>query len=426
MPLALVPAQRLQLGLRPTVALVAYAQLLSTDASELERVVDRELRANPALERVDPIPGSAPADAPAEPVDEPGTLAQLASDARASLPRSEHAALELVLGSLDDHGFLTVEPAAIARAAGLAPERVARVVTTVRELGPVGVGCRDVRECLDAQLVRLDVDPALVALARRVVAAGLEDLAAGRYGELARRLGAERERVLDARDLIRTRLRPYPVLDAPLRGGQRQAAPVPDVVIALDGDRIRVDLPEERRCALRVSPSYVTADVAGARAAQTFIRRLDERWSTLRRVVEALAAEQHAFLMHGPCALHPLTQAQLAAALGLHESTVSRAVAGRSALLPCGRVVELRAFFTASLGVQETLRRLVAEERRPLSDDELAGRLSAGGHPVARRTVAKYRGLLGIPPSAQRTRERPFATASGSAKSISPADAMHG
>ena len=81
---------------------------------------------------------------------------------------------------------------------------------------------------------------------------------------------------------------------------------------------------------------------------------------------------------------------------------MSRAVAGRSVLLPCGRVVELRDFFCASLSAQEALRELIARETRPLSDDDLAAALNAGGHRVARRTVAKYRGLLDIPASAQR------------------------
>jgi RNA polymerase sigma-54 factor len=122
----------------------------------------------------------------------------------------------------------------------------------------------------------------------------------------------------------------------------------------------------------------------------------------MRCVVEHTAREQRAFVLHGPAALLPLTRAQVATAIGVHESTVSRAVAGRSALLPCGRVVELKAFFCASLCAHEALRELVAREQRPLSDDELAAALSAGGHPVARRTVAKYRSVLGIPPSARR------------------------
>jgi RNA polymerase sigma-54 factor len=413
---------RPHLALRPSAALIAYTRLLEAPPAEVERMIEAELRENPALERVDPIPGTVAARGPAEPADQPGTLAQLALDARVSLPARDHAALALILGSLDDHGFLTVEPAAIARAAHSPLARVQAVLELVRELGPAGIGCRDLRGCLDAQLARLAPTP-LVALARRIVADGLQDLADARYGALARRLGTDRDDVLAARDLIRTRLRPFPVFDAPLHGRGVEPGPVADVVITLQDGVPLVELPEQGRCTLRVSPAY---DGADARRAQAFMRRLGERWSTLRRVAEALATEQRAFLLDGALALVPLTRAQLAARLNLHESTVSRAVAGRTALLPCGRMVELRVFFTASLSAQEALRQLVARERTPLSDDELAVQLGASGHTVARRTVAKYRGLLGIPPSAQRTGEAHFGPGTAPAKSASAMPAAFG
>lgn len=414
---------RLLLDLRPSAALVAYAQLLAVSSGEVERLVERELLDNPALEHAEPpaaqrLPGWVCEPAPREPADEPGLLAQLARDARASLPREDHAALDFLLGSIDDRGFLTLDPDDVAHAVGAAAQRVRAVHALVRELGPLGFASRDVRECLDAQLDHVHADPQLVALARRLVASSLADLAAGRYGALARRLGVERERVVAARDLIRMRLRPFPVLDVPLRGG-RQPPSVPDIVIEVHPDdptELRIELTEERRFALRVSPLYdELRDGAGAlspsqrcRAAEhvtgarAFVRRLHERWSTIRRVVEHTVAHQRAFVLRGPAALRPLTRAAVAADLGLHESTVSRAVAGRSVLLPCGRLVELKDFFCASLSTQEALRELISRETRPLCDDDLAAALNAVGHRVARRTVAKYRGLLDIPPSTQR------------------------
>lgn len=414
---------RMAVELRPTAALVAYAQLLAVPSGEVQRLVERELLENPALERAEPapaprLPGWVAEPAPREPADEPGLLAQLARDARASLPRADHAALDYLLGSIDDRGFLTAHPEIVARAVGASPQRVHAVHALLRELGPLGFASRDVRECLDAQLERLDAEPQLVALARRLVAGSLGDLAAGRYGVLARRLGVDRERVVAARDLIRTRLRPFPVFDVPLRGGHEPPS-APDIVIEVHPDdpaELRIELTEERRFALRVSPLYDgLRDSAGAldpgerrraaeqaTSARAFVRRLHERWSTIRRVVEYTVGHQRAFVLRGPAALRPLTRSSVAAALGVHESTVSRAVAGRSVLLPCGRLVELKDFFRAALSAQEALRELVARETRPLSDDDLAAALRAGGHRVARRTVAKYRGLLDIPPSAQR------------------------
>lgn len=410
------------LDMRPTAALVAYAQLLAVSTGEVERLVERELRDNPALEHAETaparsMPGCAPAPAPREPADEPGLLAQLARDARASLPREDHAALELLLGSIDDRGFLTVEPDVVARAVSVPAPRVRAVHALLRELGPLGFASRDVRECLQAQLDRVDAEPQLVALARRLVAGSLADLAAGRYGVLARRLGVDRACVVAARDLIRARLRPFPVLDAPLRGGHEPPY-APDIVIELDPDglELRIELAEERRFALRVSPSYDAVRAGSscldpgerrriaeqASSARAFVRRLHERWSTIRRVTEHAVAYQREFVLRGPAALRPLTRSAVASELGIHESTVSRAVAGRTVLLPCGRLVELKDFFCASLSTQELLRQLIARETSPRSDDDLAAELSARGHRVARRTVAKYRGLLAIPPSAQR------------------------
>jgi len=419
MTFELITEGRQAFELRPTAALVAYAQLLAISSGEIERLVERELLANPALEHPEPPPPRPPGwlagPAPCEPADEPGLLAQLARDARASLPAEDHPALDFLLGSIDDRGFLTVEPEAVAGAVGVAVQRVRVVHALVRELGPLGFASRGVRECLDAQLDHVDAAPQLVALARRLVASSLADLAAGRYGVLARRLGVDRARVVAARDLIRSRLRPYPVFDAPLRGGHEPPR-VPEIVVELHPDNpgeLVVELTEERRFALRVSPAYDelrgsldgqerTRAAAQATSARAFVRRLQERWSTIRRVVEHTVAYQRAFVLTGPAALRPLTRAAVADALGIHESTVSRAVAGRSVLLPCGRVVELKDFFRASLSTQEALRELIARETHPLSDDELAAALNTGGHRVARRTVAKYRGLLAIPPSGRR------------------------
>ena len=419
--------QRPALELRPSAELVAYAQMLAASTRELERLVDRELRGNPALERVDTagdprgpaaavVVSASDSEAPVsrDAPDEPGLLARVALEARADLPARDHAIVDFVLGSVDDHGFLTLDGAEIARLLDVPEERVARVVGVLRGLGPTGFASRDVRECLTCQLDGLRTDPRLVAIARRLVAGSLDDLAAGRYGVLARRLGVDRALIIAARDLIRVRLRPFPVLDTALRGARHEVDGAPEVVISATADGLHVELTEERRFGLRVSPFYDEIDphrlsgedrramAAQARDARAFVRRLRERWATMRCVLEHTAREQHGFVLHGPAALVPLTRAQVAAAVGVHESTVSRAVAGRSALLPSGRVVEMKDFFSASLSAQEALRDLIAHEQRPLSDEQLAERLQHGGHRVARRTVAKYRGLLDIPPAARR------------------------
>jgi RNA polymerase sigma-54 factor len=115
-------------------------------------------------------------------------------------------------------------------------------------------------------------------------------------------------------------------------------------------------------------------------------------------VGEALALHQDDFLTHGPAHLRPLTRAQLARELGVHESTVGRAVAGKHALLPDAGVIALAAFFAAPRDARDALRELIACEPHPLADGALATALQRRGFHVARRTVAKYRESLGIPP----------------------------
>ncbi len=143
----------------------------------------------------------------------------------------------------------------------------------------------------------------------------------------------------------------------------------------------------------------VVAQVAQARA---FIERVERRRATLSRVARLVVAQQAAFLRNGTAALVPLTRAEVAEELGLHESTVCRTVAGRYVRLPGGRIVAFADFFRRSLGAEEALSQLVAAEGRPRSDTELAEELAARGFRIARRTVAKYRERLGILPYALR------------------------
>ena len=118
----------------------------------------------------------------------------------------------------------------------------------------------------------------------------------------------------------------------------------------------------------------------------------------MTRVAEYLAEYQREFLLHGPLCLRPLTLAQAAEDLGLHESTLSRATSNKFAMVPDGRVISLRQFFQKSDRVHELLKRLIAGDESPLSDADLALEARRHGIQIARRTVAKYRGQLGILP----------------------------
>jgi RNA polymerase sigma-54 factor len=138
-----------------------------------------------------------------------------------------------------------------------------------------------------------------------------------------------------------------------------------------------------------------------AARARFFVECVTQRWDTLLTISQALIEHQHAFLEQGVRGLRPLTRGELAVAVGLHESTVSRATANKYVLLPSGRTVPFDDFFDGSLAAKEALLEVIATEQgtKPYSDEELARRLGQQGLPLARRTVAKYREALGILPS---------------------------
>jgi RNA polymerase sigma-54 factor len=421
-----------ELAVRPSAVLVAAMELLVLPAPALEQLVDRELAVNPALERAErPLCQACGADLDAErcaacrrePRDgrmptahdptlpaEPTLVESLRRDLRLQVAARDRPIAEYLLGCLDDHGFVDADVDDVAAALRVARERVVAVLRTIQETGPPGVGARDVRECLLIQLARAAGDARQRELAREIVEHNLDALGRGRYGRIAQELEVERRDVLAARDLIRARLRPYPTLPASQSWARAQPVVVPEILVREGEARtFTVDLVEPRRLGLRIGASYDRLDrdrlAPGERAqaeahvarARAFLDRLDRRWATVRAVSQLVVERQREFLLYGPRALAPLTRAQVADALGFHESTVSRAVAGRHALLPSRRVVALAAFFDAAAGPRDALARLVAAEKHALSDSELAAELARAGFPIARRTVAKYRDQLGIP-----------------------------
>jgi RNA polymerase sigma-54 factor len=193
------------------------------------------------------------------------------------------------------------------------------------------------------------------------------------------------------------------------------------VIITVHGARgeeeFEIQFPEERRFRLGLDHDYETASemLAGNAAEENaegyehvrcclergrlFISGWNERWRTLRRVVEGLVEHQREFLLGDEMSLRPLTRAQLAEMLGMHESTMSRAVASKYALLPGGRIVALADFFDGSLRAKSMIKEAVSREAFPLTDGELVDLLAGAGVSVARRTVQKYRQALGILPS---------------------------
>jgi RNA polymerase sigma-54 factor len=420
-------------------SLVAYATMLALPGVELEQTVAHEVSENPALlqDEADTCGGCGlPADRPcpycgqatgqlrtprqSDPYDSPSTgpaftiawTEALLRDLILVLPACDARIAAVVVGSLDDRGYLTETLPELASMARTDITQAERVVTALRETGPPGVGARDLRDCLLLQIDRRGTEGIANPCARAIVADHLEALARGATATIARRLGVPEEEVTRARDFIRRELLPRPDIHGGAAPGDM--APVhiqPDVAVLRSADHqggFRVDVLEERRMLLRVDPLYrqvARSDIQIAEwvgRGEFFLARLRERWSTLRRITEYLLEQQPGLVSGEPATDRHLTRVEAAADLRLNPSTVSRAVAGKYVMLPSRQVISFATFFDGSRAVCAHLEAILAAEDQPLTDSELCKRLESAGHTVARRTVAKYRRRLRVLPSTYR------------------------
>ncbi|SNT84299.1 RNA polymerase factor sigma-54 [Stenotrophomonas sp. CC120222-04] len=366
----------------------------------------------------------------AERVAETETLAdhllwQLHLSHLSSRDRSIGAAL---IDALDDDGYLREPLATIAEtllpAVHADQDEILAVLHRIQRFDPVGVAARTLGECLLLQLDVLASDTPGLILARQIAAGPLERLPRSGVAGLAHELKQPLDEVETAVALLRS-LDPRPGTQiAPL---SQDTYVVPDVVVwrqngvwraalaAHAGPKVVIHRGYEqliRRCG-DADAGYLRAQLQEAR---WLLKGLQQRGETLLRVVRSLILQQAGFLEFGEQALRPLTLREVAAELGLHESTVSRAIARKHVRTPRG-TLPLRAFFASgidtegggeasSTAIQAMIRRLIDDEnpRKPLSDAKLADLLKSSGIPVARRTVAKYREAMNISASHERVR----------------------
>ncbi len=336
---------------------------------------------------------------------------------RLALDPVQRRVATLLVGNLNEDGYLAATPEEVADEAGVETAEVVEMLHLLQTLDPPGVGAHDLSECLRLQLVRQGLGGSTAA---RVVENHLALLGRKNFAEIAAALHIPVTAVREAGAVIAT-LNPQPG-----RAFSGREAPVlsPDVVIEKVGDDYVVSLVREHVPHLRISRTYrdLLGEAAGAAEVRTYlrekirggkflIRSIQQRQQTILAIAREIAARQRAFLEEGVSALAPLTMAQVAAAVGVHETTVSRAVAGKTVATPQG-LFEMKSFFTggyraedgasvSSTSVKDVIAGLVRGEDpdRPLSDQQITGRLKADGLAVARRTVAKYREALGILPS---------------------------
>lgn len=327
---------------------------------------------------------------------------------------------EHLVGALDEAGYLRVGVDAVARRVPTTAGRVLRVLRAMQVgCDPAGLGARDLRERLVAQLAARGCrDP----LPYRLVRSHLEDLAEGRLSRAAAALGVPLPQVRQAYELIR-RLDPHPAA----RFGERSHYVRPEVAIVEGpaGYEVRFDdrlLPRvllNRDYAAMMEGQSLSRQasrelVALLREAESLMGAVERRRATVLAMATVIAEQEEAFFREGPSRLRPFTMAEMASEVGVSESTVSRVANGLFMETPRG-VLEMRFFFHSSVGapgaeavsslaVKQLIRQLVDEEdpQHPLSDGQLVEALAAQGVEVSRRTVNKYRTALGILSQAKR------------------------
>ena len=327
------------------------------------------------------------------------------------------AAMKHLVGSLDDRGFLTQTPADVAIQTGLPPDAVEEALKVLKTFEPPGIGAKDLAECL---LLQLAVRGQGSSLAARMIRDHFELLTRRRIPELARKLDADADDVQSAIEEI-GQLDPAP--------GRRFAEDnnrvvIADVTVEQDGDEWKIHLNSDYIPRLRISSTYRDLIAKGTlskperdylrermRAGKFLIDSIEQRQRTIERITREIVNAQKEFFEHGVAHLKPLTMTQVADVVGVHETTVSRAIANKYLKTPHG-VFAFKYFFTpgyqadsgaavSNTSVKEMIADLVAIEDRaaPLSDQEIVAKLQAKGITIARRTVAKYREELGVLPS---------------------------
>jgi RNA polymerase sigma-54 factor len=335
------------------------------------------------------------------------------------LAREDRPIAAHLLTGLDDDGLLGIDPAEVAAYFHIPSSRVERVRQLIQRGEPLGCGSRSAREAVAFQLSILqETEP--VPPAANACLAQFKLLAHHDFDAIATASSFSRPEIEAAASFISANLNPYPARAwwGTPSATHPPATPVyrtPDILLRwLDdaGATLVVELTLPFAGRLRLNPLFQQAraeDESGAfgaaiERARLLIKSLHQRQTALEVLLTRLVSLQRDFIMRGEGFLRPLTRASLAADLGFHESTISRAVAAKSVQLPNGHIIPLARFFERNLSVRTALKELIANEASPLSDEMLTAALKKLGFALSRRAVTKYRLMEGIASSQERKR----------------------
>jgi RNA polymerase sigma-54 factor len=324
---------------------------------------------------------------------------------------------EMIIGNIDDYGYLKATIEELSASTGLPAEQILEVLQVIQTFDPPGVGARNLQECLLRQLERAGHQD---SIEYRIVKDFMEALGKRRIPEIARGTGCEVDEIQEALERI-ARLEPRPGR-AFLPDNDQYV--LPEVFVQRNGDEFSVSTNNEHIPHLRISNTYKDLMSQGGnsaevrnyirekiRAGKFLIKSLHQRQQTILNIAREIVHRQREFMEKGVAFLKPLTMVQVAEVVGVHETTVSRAVSGKYMETPQG-IFEMKYFFTAGIqtasgdGLSNTsVKDMIAEifkkedPTKPLSDQEVVKMLKEKGIVIARRTVAKYRTELNILPS---------------------------
>ena len=456
------PSLQLRIGqqLTMTPQLQQAIRLLQLPTLELQAQVQQALESNVLLEAEDDLEAAAsfeqlveaeqnnPSDENDGPAAEPEAVVEIgeewgepnASVSETPWTRSGDGELELahlppekvvigraVIDAINDDGYLTESTDAIIEAiAGAVPADTAAVEAVLRivqQFDPAGVAARSVAECIELQLGQLDPGTPGLESARTLARHHLELVASQQFPLLQRQMHCSAEELELALALVRSC---HPRPGAGMQDVRTEYV-VPDVYVRRTPQGWAVELNASALPRVRLNESYAgmitrAPDHAVLRTqlqeARWLLRSLEIRNDTMLRVARTIVERQLAFLDSGEESMQPMILRDVAEAVEMHESTISRVTTGKYMHTPRG-VYEFRFFFSSqvpgddgtgisSTAIRAKIRKLIAQEPpdRPISDHQIAGMLSGDGIQVARRTVAKYREALGIPPSSERRSNR--------------------
>ena len=340
------------------------------------------------------------------------------------LPKRDYALARTLIGNLNGDGYFDGSLPDVVMVSGESEAHVLKVLEAIGRFDPPGCGARSLKECLLAQMDKLDDSPWEDEV-RLLIENHLEDIAAGRVAKMLAALGIARADYAEALRELRT-LDPKPGRAFPCSGDANRIVK-PEVHAVLRDGRWIAEVDDRSLPEIKISPRYLkmiedpsvskeTKEYLTERlaAAHQLNDAIEHREDTIRSIAQEIFDRQPGFFESGLKGLRPLTMVEIAEKVGVHPTTVSRTVNDKYVSTPKG-VMELRRFFTQGIenaegemvvkeAVHDALKAIVDREdkKRPLSDEAIAAKLKEQGFPVARRTVAKYRGVLGVPGTSER------------------------